>query len=69
MTTNAVAGPMHEVTESAPPAKTATSNLLQRAMEVRIGIIPLPVYLLLLGLIAAFSYKGKISGEVTVMIA
>jgi CCS family citrate carrier protein len=38
-------------------------------METRAGIIPLPVYVLLLALIAAFAIRGKISGEVTVMIA
>lgn len=42
---------------------------MQRLMEFRIGIIPLPVYVVLLALIAAFSIQGKISGEVTVMIA
>lgn len=69
MTTNAVAGPVHGVTEHAPPTDNSGSNVLQRAMQVRIGIIPLPIYLVLLGLIAAFSFKGKVSGEVTVMIA
>ncbi|KTS41910.1 malate permease, partial [Methylobacterium radiotolerans] len=38
-------------------------------METRVGIVPLPVYVLLLTLIAAFAVRGKISGEVTVMIA
>ena len=38
-------------------------------MEARVGIIPLPVYLLLLALVVAFAIRGKISGEVTVMIA
>lgn len=41
----------------------------QRLMETRVGIIPLPVYVLLVALIAAFSFRGKISGEVTMMIA
>ena len=67
MTTEAVAGPVHAVTESAAPKRGP--NLLQRLMEIRVGIIPLPVYLILLGLIAIFSIQGKISGEVTVMIA
>lgn len=40
-----------------------------QAMETRVGIVPLPVYVLLLALIAAFAVRGKISGEVTVMIA
>lgn len=38
-------------------------------MEARVGIIPLPIYLLLLALVVAFAVRGKISGEVTVMIA
>jgi len=38
-------------------------------MSTRVGIIPLPVYLLLLALLAAFAVMGKISGEITVMIA
>jgi Na+/citrate or Na+/malate symporter len=38
-------------------------------MEARVGIIPLPIYLLLLALVVAFAIRGKISGEVTVMIA
>jgi malate:Na+ symporter len=67
MTTEAVAGPVHAVTESAAPKPVP--NLLQRLMEIRVGIIPLPVYLILLALIAIFSIQGKISGEVTVMIA
>ncbi|MDP4026827.1 2-hydroxycarboxylate transporter family protein [Methylobacterium sp. NEAU 140] len=65
---------LHAVAEpSAAPAAArpaAPQKLFwTRAMETRVGIIPLPVYVLLLGLIAAFSIKGKISGEVTVMIA
>jgi malate:Na+ symporter len=67
MTTEAVAGPVHAVTENAAPKPGP--NLLQRLMEIRVGIIPLPVYLILLALIAIFSIQGKISGEVTVMIA
>ncbi len=48
---------------------TAPRSVWTRAMETRVGIIPLPVYVLLLALIAAFAIRGKISGEVTVMIA
>ncbi|WCS28670.1 2-hydroxycarboxylate transporter family protein (plasmid) [Methylobacterium sp. NMS14P] len=66
MSANAVAGP-----PVATSTRSATSPkpFWTRAMEVRVGIIPLPVYLLLLALIAAFAVRGKISGEVTVMIA
>ncbi|MGI4799991.1 MAG: 2-hydroxycarboxylate transporter family protein [Janthinobacterium lividum] len=49
-----------------PPSST---SLWTRAMERRVGIIPLPVYFLLLALLAAFAFKGRISGEITVMIA
>ncbi|WP_118180428.1 2-hydroxycarboxylate transporter family protein [Paraburkholderia phosphatilytica] len=38
-------------------------------VELRIGIIPLPVYLLLLGLVAAFVVTGKVPGEISMAIA
>ncbi|WP_042337529.1 2-hydroxycarboxylate transporter family protein [Paraburkholderia ferrariae] len=38
-------------------------------VELRIGIIPLPVYLLLLGLVAAFVLTGKVPGEISMAIA
>lgn len=50
-------------------AKGPPPSFWLRLMERRIGIIPLPVYVLLIALIATFSAMGKISGEVTVMIA
>ena len=40
-----------------------------KIMEIRIGIVPLPIYLLLLGLIAGFVVSGKVPGEISVMIA
>ena len=40
-----------------------------RLMETRIGVVPLPVYLLLLALIAGFVVTGKLPGEISVMIA
>ena len=64
MTQIATGSPGLETRASAP-----VPSLWLRLMERRIGIIPLPVYALLLALIAAFSLMGKISGEVTVMIA
>ena len=54
---------------SAARVAPATNPLWTRMMEARVGIMPLPVYVLLLGLITAFAIRGKISGEVTVMIA
>jgi malate:Na+ symporter len=68
MTTNAVADPVHAA-DRAPASEKHGTNALQRLMEIRVGIIPLPIYVVLLALIAAFSIEGKISGEVTVMIA
>jgi malate:Na+ symporter len=40
-----------------------------RIMDTRIGIIPLPVYVILFGLLAGFTYTGDIKGEVSIMIA
>ena len=40
-----------------------------RLMEFRIGIVPLPVYLLLLGIIASFVLLNKISGDISLVIA
>ena len=38
-------------------------------MEIRIGIVPLPVYLLLIAVIAAFVRLDKISGDISLVIA
>ena len=40
-----------------------------KLMEYRIGIIPLPIYFILLALIATFAIKGKIPGEISMAIA
>src|SRR5207302_8234952 len=40
-----------------------------RIMDTRIGIIPLPIYIILLALLAGFTYTGDIKGEVSTMIA
>ena len=40
-----------------------------RLMEIRIGIVPLPVYLLLVAVIAAFVLLDKISGDISLVIA
>jgi malate:Na+ symporter len=40
-----------------------------RIVDFRIGIIPLPIYLILLALIAAFVVSGKLSGEISSAIA
>lgn len=40
-----------------------------RLMETRIGIVPLPIYFLLLALIIGFIVTGKVPGEISVAIA
>jgi malate:Na+ symporter len=40
-----------------------------RLMELRIGIIPIPVYILLVGLLAAFVLTDKLPNEINVWIA
>ena len=40
-----------------------------KLMEFRIGIIPLPVYVMLLALIAGFAVTGKVPGEISMAIA
>jgi len=38
-------------------------------MDTRIGIIPVPIYIILFALLAGFIYTGGIKGEVSMMIA
>lgn len=40
-----------------------------KLMEYRIGIVPLPVYILLLGIISAFVLLNKVSGDISMVIA
>ncbi|WP_091995091.1 2-hydroxycarboxylate transporter family protein [Paraburkholderia lycopersici] len=40
-----------------------------KLMEIRIGIIPLPVYVILFALIAGFAVTGKVPGEISMAIA
>ncbi|SAL75013.1 citrate carrier protein [Caballeronia terrestris] len=40
-----------------------------KLMEYRIGIIPLPVYVILLALITGFAVTGKVPGEISMAIA
>lgn len=40
-----------------------------RLLEIKIGIVPLPIYLILTGLIAAFLALGKLPNEICMMIA
>src|SRR6476646_6190810 len=40
-----------------------------KIMDTRIGIIPIPVFVILFALLAGFTYTGDIKGEVSMMIA
>jgi len=40
-----------------------------KLMEIRIGIIPLPIYVILFALIVGFAVSGKVPGEISMAIA
>src|SRR5712671_4415586 len=40
-----------------------------RIVDMRIGIIPIPIYVILVALLAGFTYTGDIKGEFSIMIA
>jgi malate:Na+ symporter len=40
-----------------------------RIVDTRIGIVPVPIYVILIALLAGFTYTGDIKGEVSIMIA
>src|SRR6267154_6848375 len=40
-----------------------------KIMDMRIGIIPVPIYVILIALLAGFTYTGDIKGDVSTMIA
>ena len=52
-----------------PPRARAWPEGWWKLMEIRIGIIPLPVYFILLALIVGFSVTGKVPGEISMAIA
>lgn len=64
---------MRSATAIDPPAGTHAENgertVWLRAMDLRIGIVPLPVHLLLLAVVATLTALGRITGDVTLMIA
>lgn len=56
----------------APPSAARTRFWPEgwwKLMEIRIGIIPLPVYFILLALITGFAVTGKVPGEISMAIA
>src|SRR5262249_56209725 len=54
---------------AAPARKRSWPYGWWRLLDVRIGIVPLPIYLILAGLIAAFLALGKLPNEICMMIA
>src|SRR4051794_35831601 len=40
-----------------------------RIVDMRIGIVPIPVYVILIALLVGFTYTGDIKGEISIMIA
>ncbi len=60
------------VSASATPGSSRASWWPQgwwKIMDMRIGIVPVPIYAILVALIAGFTYTGDIKGEVSIMIA
>jgi malate:Na+ symporter len=60
------------VSASATPGSLRASWWPQgwwKIMDMRLGIVPLPIYFILVALIAGFTYTGDIKGEVSMMIA
>src|SRR5215471_12340258 len=40
-----------------------------KIVDLRIGIIPIPIYVILIALLAGFAFTGDIKGEISIMIA
>lgn len=60
---------IHEHGTQAIQTRTPWHMLAWRAMELRIGLVPLPIYLLLLALIGGFVHMGKVPTDISVSIA
>ena len=71
---------MHTTSQSPPPSRPIAAEQSEiksrfwpegwwKLMEYRIGVIPLPVYVILLALIAGFAITGKMPGEISMAIA
>ncbi len=68
---------MHSTSSASPPQPAQRLDAPPKfwpegwwkLMEYRIGIIPLPVYVILLALIAGFAISGKVPGEISMAIA
>jgi malate:Na+ symporter len=62
-----VSAPTHQAV--VPAADPWWPNGWWKIMDTRIGVIPLPIYIILFALLAGFTYTGDIKGEVSIMIA
>ena len=40
-----------------------------KIVDMRIGIIPIPIYVILIALLTGFTFTGDIKGEISIMIA
>ena len=40
-----------------------------KIVDLRIGIIPIPIYVILIALLVGFTFTGDIKGEISIMIA
>ncbi len=49
-------------------APKASTNVWQKWMDFDLGIIPLPIYVLLIALLAAFTWLGTIKSDIATVI-
>jgi malate:Na+ symporter len=69
MSVSAPTSPHPAVAPSGGVAEPWWPNGWWKIMDTRIGIVPLPIYIILFALLAGFTYTGDIKGEVSIMIA
>ena len=50
-------------------AKVSWPQTWWKLMELRVGVVPLPVHLTLLGVVGYFVISGKVPTEINMMIA
>lgn len=68
--TDTAAGASRAAPIAAPNSEPGRiQKLWWKLMDFDIGIIPLPIYVVLLGLLAAFTYTNHIGGEIAMVIA
>jgi malate:Na+ symporter len=69
MSVSAPTSPHPAVAPSGGVAEPWWPNGWWKIMDTRIGIVPVPIYIILFALLAGFTYTGDIKGEVSIMIA